>query len=60
MQYAMTNGFFAQTKGGQVVHSAQPAAVARDEKWNAIIGHHVEDVFAAVSCSASFLEKTHC
>ena len=48
MQHAMTNGFFAQTKGGRVVHSAESAAIARDEKLKALIGHYVEDVYPAV------------
>ncbi|CAD6592867.1 MAG: hypothetical protein ASARMPREDX12_006536 [Alectoria sarmentosa] len=53
MQYAMTNGFFAETKDGHVIHSAQSAAIARDEKLKAVIGHHVEDVYPAAGYPAA-------
>ena len=53
MQYAMTNGFFAETKDGHVIHSAQSAAIARDEKLKAVIGHHVEDVYPAAGYPVS-------
>ena len=47
-QYAITNGFFNEPKPGYVVHSASSAAVARDEKLRATIGHHCEEVYPAV------------
>lgn len=48
MQYAMTNGFFNETTPGYVVHSASSAAVARDERLRAMIGHNCEEVYPAV------------
>ena len=48
MQYAMTNGFFNESKPGHVVHSASSAAVARDEKLRAMVGHNCEEVYPAV------------
>lgn len=48
MQHAMTTGFFHETKPGYVVHSASSAAVARDERLRALIGHHCEESYSAV------------
>ena len=48
MQYAMTNGFFNETKRGCVVHSASSAAVVRDEKLRAMVGRNCEKVYPAV------------
>ena len=48
MQYAMRNGFFNESKPGYVVHSASSAALARDEKLRAMVGHNCEEVYPAV------------
>lgn len=48
MQYAMTNGFFNEPKPGYVKHSASSAAIARDEKLRAMVGHNCEEVYPAV------------
>ena len=48
MQYAMTNGFFDEPKPGYVKHSASSAAIARDEKLRAMVGHNCEEVYPAV------------
>ena len=48
LQHAMTAGFFHETKPGYVVHSASSAAVARDERLRAMIGHFCEESYEAV------------
>ena len=48
IHHAMTAGFVHETKPGYVVHSASSAAVARDERLRAMIGHFCEESNEAV------------
>lgn len=44
----MTNSIFKEIKSAYIAHSAGSAAVARDERLRAMIGHNCDDVFPAV------------
>jgi len=47
IQYATANLLFKEPEQGHVAHTAQSAAIVRDEGLEAMLRHHMEDVYPA-------------